>query len=282
MVKTLAISLLLIICIYVKPISVQAQSPKVINLNVVSDHLEGATSLSITPSGIIYITESSRHRLLAFSSDGVPSDSLGARGSGDYKFNTPLSVDATNGLKIYVADQNNGRVQLFDRRFQFLSSITADKIDGTNRFRPSQLQVSNSGDLFVYDSDRHMIYVFDPFGNFSRQIDLRNYRIGSGIHMKMMGSVLLILDRDAGVIHKFTTDGGYLNFIGGFNGALKIHAAESGIWALFADQVIQFSMQGEPLQVNTFRVSISPEDLYIHQHSLYILSNNRLLQARVK
>ena len=282
MVKTLAISLLLILCMYLQPISLQAQSPKIINLNVVSDHLDRATSLSITPSGTIYITESSRNRLLTISSDGIRSDSLGARGSGDYKFNSPVSVDATNGLKIYVADQNNGRVQLFDKRFQFLSSITADKIDGTSRFRPSQLQVSNSGDLFVYDSGRHVIYVFDPFGNFSRQIDLRNYRIGSGIHMKMMGSVLMILDTDAGVIHKFTADGGYMNFIGGFDGAIKIHAAESGIWALYADQVIQFSMQGEPLQVHTFTTSVSPEDLYLHQHSLYILSNNRLLQARVK
>ena len=282
MVKLFVIPLLLIFCIYMQPISAQAQTPEVINLDVVSDQLDGATSLSIIPSGVIYITESSRHRLLAFTSDGVRSDSLGARGSGDYTFNSPVSVDATNGLKIYVADQNNGRVQLYDKRFQFLSSITADKIDGTNRFRPSQIQVSNSGDLFVYDSGRHMIYVFDPFGNFSRQVDLRDYRIGSVIHMKMMASVLMILDANAGVIHKFTADGGYLNFIGGFNGAVKLHVAESAIWALYSDRVTQFSMQGEPLQVYTFTASVLPEDLYMHQQSLYILSNNRLLQARVK
>ena len=145
----------------------QAQTQTTEFISVASS-LDGASSLSVTPSGRIYLTESNRHRLLVISPDGVRSDSLGARGSGDYRFDEPVSVDATNGLKIYVADQNNGRIQLFDRRFQFLSTISADKIDGTNRFRPSQLQIGNSGDLFVYDTDRHKVFIFDPFGNFSR------------------------------------------------------------------------------------------------------------------
>lgn len=216
------------------------------------------------------------------SSDGVRSDSLGARGSGDYRFNEPVSVDATNGLKIYVADQNNERIQLFDRRFQFLSTISADKIDGTNRFNPSQLQVSNSGDLYVYDSDRHVVYIFDPFGNYSREIDLRNFRIGSRIHMKAVSSLLLILDQDAGVVHKFSADGGYMNFIGGFSEAMKIHGTQSDIWALYADRVVRFSTQGEAAQSYSFSEPVTPAGLFVHQTSLYVLSNNQLLKAQIE
>jgi hypothetical protein len=262
-------------------ISVHAQT-ETVDLTRVSSTLDGATSLSITPSGIIYITERNKHRLLVITADGIRIDSLGARGSGDYRFNEPVSVDATNGLKIYVADKNNGRVQLFDRRFQYLSSISSDKIDGTGRFQPSQLQVSNSGDLFVYDSDRHIIYVFDPFGNYSREIDLRSYRIGSDIHMKVAGSVLMILDSDKGVVHKFSAGGGYLNFIGGFDGALKIHGTQTGIWALYEDRLARFSMQGDPLVVLGFSNRIKPRDLYMHQKTLYVLSSDQLLKARVE
>lgn len=238
--------------------------------------------MSIAPSGHIYLTETNRHRLLVVSPDGVRSDSLGARGSGDYRFNEPVSVDATNGLKIYVADQNNGRIQLFDRRFQYLSTVSADKIDGTNRFLPSQLQVSNSGDLYVYDSDRHVVYIFDTFGNFSREIDLRSFQIGSELHMKVIGSLLLILDQEAGVIHKFSADGGYMNFIGGFSGVSKIHGTPSDIWSLYADKVVKFSFQGESLRSYSFPNPVNPSDLFVHQNSLYVLSNNQLLKAQIE
>jgi hypothetical protein len=256
-----------------------AQS-NILKLDLVTSPLDGASSLSVTPAGLIFLTEKNRHRLLVVTADGERTDSLGARGSGDYRFNMPVSVDATNGLKIYVADQNNGRVQLYDRRFQYLSSVTADKIDQETRFRPSQLQISNSGDLFVYDSDLHIIYIFDPLGNYSRKIDLRSFQVGSDIHMKISGSVLLIFDSDRGIIHKFNADGGYLNFIGGFSGAIKIHGTESGLWAVFNDRVTRFNTVGEPLQTYKFEQQLMPEDLYIHQSVVYILTKDQLLSCQ--
>jgi len=271
--------ILLLLTFQVQLSGVIAQS-NILKLDLVTSPLDGASSLSVTPAGLIFLTEKNRDRLLVVTADGERTDSLGARGSGDYRFNMPVSVDATNGLKIYVADQNNGRVQLYDRRFQYLSSVTADKIDQETRFRPSQLQISNSGDLFVYDSDLHIIYIFDPLGNYSRKIDLRSFQVGSDIHMKISGSVLLIFDSDRGIIHKFNADGGYLNFIGGFSGAIKIHGTESGLWAVFNDRVTRFSTVGEPLQTYKFEQQLMPEDLYIHQSVVYILTKDQLLSCQ--
>lgn len=251
-----------------------------LDLRAIAESLDGASSMSITPNGLIYITEKKSHRFLVVTTGGERTDSLGALGSGDYRFNQPVSVDATNGLKIYVADQNNGRIQLFDRRFQYLSSITVNNIEQATRFRPSQLQVSSSGDLFAYDSDRHIIHVFDPLGNYNREIDLRNFNIGSDIHMKFSSSVLLIFDLSMGVVHKFTADGGYLNFIGGFSGAIKIHGTQSSIWAVFKDRVVQFSTLGEPLKTYRLDQQLMPEDLYIHQNRAFILLNEQLLKAQ--
>lgn len=238
--------------------------------------------MSVTPSGLIYLTEKKRHRVLAVTTSGERTDSLGALGSGDYRFNQPVSVDATNGLKIYVADQNNARVQLYDRRFQYLSSITGEKIEQGGRFSPTQIQISSSGDLFAYDRDRHIIHVFDPFGNYDRAIDPRRYQIGSDIHMKMSGSELLILDREAGIIHKFTAEGGYLNFIGGFGGTIRIHGTEDSIWGVFADRVVRFGTLGEPLQSYTFGQELKPVDLYIFQSNVFVLLNDQLLSAQLE
>lgn len=250
-----------------------------LNLNPVSTSLDGASSISITPSGLIYITETNKHRMLVLSADGSRIDSLGAQGSGDYRFDSPVSVDATNGLKIFIADHNNGRIQLFDRRFQYLSSITSEKIEHISRFRPSQVVVNNTSELFVYDADRHQIHMFDSNGNYSRDINLRQYNLGSDLQMKISDSVLLLFDYEKGVIHRFSGDGGYLNFIGGFNGAKSIHSSESNIWAIYVDRLVQYSRRGEPIQTYELNHNYSPKDLFIYKNSVFVLSSDQIFKA---
>lgn len=244
--------------------------------------LEGATSLSITPAGLIYLTESDRHRLLVLSSDGVREDSLGARGGGDYRFNKPVSVDATNGLKIYVADENNSRVQLYDRRFQFLSSISADKIEGQRRFNPTQIQVSSAGDLYAYDPDRHVVYEFDPLGNYRRELNLASFEVGSDIQMKVAGSTMMILDRDQEILHRFTADGGYLNFIGGFDGVEAIYGTQDRIWAMGNNRLQEMDSRGNNISVYTFESEVSTRDIVIYENAVYVLSDSQLIKADLK
>lgn len=245
----------------------------------VSTPLDGAVSISTTPTGLLYIAETNRHRMLILTSEGGRVDSLGSQGGGDYRFDRPVSIDATNGLKIYVADRNNGRVQLFDKRLQYLSSITSDKIDNRNRFQPAQLVASKIGDLIVYDADQHQIYIFDPNGNYSREINLRRYRVGSNLQMKISDSVLLLYDPDQGVIHRFSVDGGYLNFIGGFNDALAIYGSDSNIWAVYADRLVEHTRRGEPVQTYRLNQSLPVKDLSIFENTVFLLTANQLFKA---
>lgn len=276
MIKTPVI--LLIFTLLLGAGEVKAQSQQ-LDFRPVSTALNDAGSISITPSGLIYIVETNRHRMLVLSSDGERIDSLGSQGRGDYRFNRPVSIDATNGLKIYVADRNNGRVQLFDRRLQYLSSITSDKIDNRNRFQPAQLVVSKIGDLIVYDSDQHLIHIFDPNGNYSRAIDLRRYQIGSNLQLKISDSILLFYDPDQGVIHRFSVDGGYLNFIGGFKDAMSIYGSDSNIWAVYADRIVRHTRRGEPVQTYKFNQSLPVKDLSIFENTVFLLTARQLLKA---
>lgn len=253
--------------------------PLQLDFRPVSTPLDGALSISTTPTGLLYIAETNRHRMLILTSEGERVDSLGSQGGGDYRFNRPVSIDATNGLKIYVADRNNGRVQLFDRRLQYLSSITSDKIDNRNRFQPAQLVASKIGDLIVYDADQHQIHIFDPNGNYSRKIDLRRHRVGSNLQMKMSDSVLLLYDSDQGVIHRFSVDGGYLNFIGGFNDALAIYGSDSNIWAVYADRLVEHTRRGERVQTYRLNQSLPVNDLSIFENTVFLLTANQLFKA---
>lgn len=278
MIKTPVI--LLIIALFLKAGEVKAQSLQ-LDFRPVSTALNDAGSISITPSGLIYIVETDRHRMLVLSSDGERVDSVGSQGRGDYRFDRPVSIDATNGLKIYVADRNNGRVQLFDRRLQYLSSITSDKIDNRNLFLPSQLVVSKIGDLIVYDADQHLVHIFDPNGNYSREIDLRRHQIGSNLQMEISDSVLLLYDIDQGVIHRFSVDGGYLNFIGGFNDAGSIFGSESSIWAVYPDHLIKYTRQGVPIQSYKIRQSLPAKDFSIFENTVFLLTAGQLFKADI-
>ncbi|CAN5279559.1 hypothetical protein BH23BAC3_BH23BAC3_06060 [soil metagenome] len=254
-----------------------------ITLSPLGSSLDGATSISIIPTGEIYITERNRHRFLVLNSAGFRIDSVGRQGRSDYRFDSPVSINATNGLKIYVADQNNNRVQMFDRRNQYLSSFTSEKLDRQNRFKPTLLTVSSSNELFVYDPDRFLIYKFDSNGNYSRELNLRQYRVRTLSHLKMSGSVLLLFDNREGLLHRFQSDGGYLNFIAGFNEAKAIFGTPNHIWALFEDRLEKFSHRGtslaaypigEPLQNIT--------DLSVSDNRLYVLTSNQLYTAIIE
>lgn len=258
-------------------------SDRSVNITPFGGQLDGAASLSITPTGNIYITESNRHRFLVYNSAGIRVDSVGSQGSGDYRFDRPVSVNATNGLRIFVSDRNNNRVQLFDRRHQFLTSISARNIDRQSRFKPGSLTVSSSNELFVFDPDRFVVYKFDPNGNYSREFNLRQFSVRNLSQLKISGSVLLLLDSQNGVIHRFGTDGGYLNFISGFEGVKAIYGMDNEIWALFENKIDKFSHRGSLIESYQLRDPLTGiTDLHIAGNRIFILTSNQLYRAAIE
>ena len=245
--------------------------------------LDGATSISIIPTGDIYITERNRHRFLVLNYAGIRVDSVGSQGSGDYRFDGPVSINATNGLKIYVADQNNNRVQMFDRRHQYLTSVTSEKLGRQNRFRPASLTVSPSNELFVYDPESFLIHKFDSNGNHQAELNLRQYRVRNLSHIKMAGQILLLFDDRNGVLHRFQTDGGYINFIAGFDNAKAIFGTANHIWALFEDSLEKFSHRGASLAVYPFGEPLQDiTDLSVTDNRLYVLTSHQLFTAIIE
>lgn len=254
-----------------------------ITLSPLGAGLDGATSISIIPTGDIYITERNRHRFLVMNYAGIRIDSVGSQGSGDYRFDGPVSIDATNGLKIYVADQNNNRVQMFDRRHQYLTSVTSEKLERQNRFRPASLAVSPSNELFVYDPERFLIHKFDSNGNYRTEFNLRQYRVRNLSQIKIAGQILLLFDDRNGVLHRFQTDGGYINFIAGFDGAKAIFGTANHIWALFEDRLEKFSHRGAAMEAFPFTERIADiTDLAVSVNRVFVLTSNQLYTATVE
>lgn len=145
--------------------SLQAQENEQEEKDIIFSGLESATSIYATQDHL-FVVESGKHRLLKLDHNGNLIETLGGLGTGDYQFDTPIGVDATNGLKIYVTDYGNERIQVYDRRFQYLGSITGESGFQNRRISPTQLVVNDFGELFVYDESSKSILKFDQYGSF--------------------------------------------------------------------------------------------------------------------
>ena len=140
---------------------------------VIYSGLDNATSIYAT-SSFIFVVESGKNRILKLDHEGKLIETLGGLGTGDYQFDTPIDIDATNGLKIYVSDYRNNRIQIFDRRFQYLSTIKGENPFGTGRrIKPTQLVVNEFGELFFYDEASKSIHKHDENGNHVGSFEVR-------------------------------------------------------------------------------------------------------------
>lgn len=244
--------------------SITAQS-----LQKIYSGLDKATSVYATQNAI-YVVEEGKNRLLKLGLDGTLLETIGGRGSGDYEFSKPIDVDATNGLKIFVTDYNNRRVQVFDRRGQFLSSIERQRKFGqSHRFNPTQIAVNDMGEVFVTDPESRHILQFDMDYNL-----LNEFRFPSEIRsvddLVVTTEEILLFDRETETLHRLGMNGNYIGFYPA-EGTLSVAVTEFGIWMIGRDRVNFESKDGN---VRTFDLDevIQPNDVSVHRNTLFILS----------
>ena len=104
-----------------------------------ADRVRMPTSITIGPGDEIYVTDSKSHTVWVFDANYQFVRSIGARGIGEGGLDFPvdcavIGIDSGDGLvyEVFVADQGNDRVQVFDLAGNWLRSITYAGTDGTN------------------------------------------------------------------------------------------------------------------------------------------------------
>lgn len=249
------------------------------SLESIYQGLENATSISVGANSI-YVVEQGKDRVLKLDLSGNVLDTFGGRGSGEYQLSKPVDVDATNGLKIFVTDQNNRRIQVFDRRGQFLSSISERaSFENSHRYEPDQLSVTDSGEIYFWDAGSRLIRRFDVDYNFEDE-----FRISSEVRavddMQVTESEILILDKKSQTIHRLLPNGGYSGFYPA-EGVYTFHVNESGFWIAYADRV-EFEGQNKEDSVFTFGRSLEPTGIYVQPDFVFILTENELYKLEIE
>lgn len=242
---------------------------------------EHLSAIYAVGNGQLYLVETGRHRILKLTSDGERLDSLGNQGFGDYQLDTPKDIDATNGLKIYVSDRNNSRIQVYDRRFQYLTTI---KADGRNvpegTYRPGRLAVNRLGELFFYDGDSDSIVKYGINGEYEYAISIHSdERLGKPADLATSDDKLLLADPSQGVIHILSSNGSYIRFIGGLEGVHAVSVYGDSIWALTNRYLIHMDRRGRWIEKRILprHPDIKPIDLSVYDGRVYLATRESLL-----
>ena len=147
--------------------------------------LKMPTAITIDNVGNIYVTDSRNHRIQVFDSTYNPVRTIGKPGVGEDTLQFPVDAEIINvsgggtadQFEIFVADQGNYRVQVFDADGNWLRSITFAGTDGQNCnwftgvceipgmppfTRLQALSQDTQGRLHVLDNFAASVLIFNP------------------------------------------------------------------------------------------------------------------------
>lgn len=261
--------------------ALKAGEPEELTFSILVSGLNDATSLYASSAGNLFLAETGRNRILKLSSEGERLDSLGRLGSGDYQFDRPLDVDATNELKIYIADYNNRRIQVYDRRFQYLSTVELPRrIYRDRTYSPVMLRVNHRGQLFFYDEDSRYIHKLNSSGQYEQRFDIDGEYIPSDITSR--GDELYFPDQHHNIIHFVSSNGTYLGFFATPSRTRKLTVHNDELWTLADDEIIIYSRRGQIIARYHLADVPDARDIAIFRNQMFLLSGDAVYAADIQ
>jgi hypothetical protein len=120
--------------------------------------------------GNIYVLNPDRNTLKLLSKDRVLVREIGGAGWKNDQFDRPTGIWARNGIDVFVADYGNHRIQRFDRKLNYISTLfTRENPNPDERFGyPSDVALSRLGDLFICDTENSRIVKVNRFSQVER------------------------------------------------------------------------------------------------------------------
>ncbi|MBI5842458.1 MAG: S-layer homology domain-containing protein [Chloroflexi bacterium] len=132
-------------------------------------HFNWPWGVTVDGSGNIYVADSDNHRIqkcvLITSAPGYSCSTFagvsGVSGWDLAHFAHPLSVELDSAGRVYVADEWNSRIQVFDSNGAYLTTIAGNwGTTSGDTISPSGVVVDNSGNVYVTDRENHRIQKF--------------------------------------------------------------------------------------------------------------------------
>jgi DNA-binding beta-propeller fold protein YncE len=275
-------------------------TPLVISSVAVIPVLPSGSGSKTQPSGVgsdafgrIYVADAAFHRLLRYEPSGAWLGEAGALGSGEGQLRRPGAVAALGTLSMALLDRENRRVESYDlygRRQGTLIELESDALSNElGRIDPIDLAADRGGSIYVADTDRDRVLVFDFSGRFARELGGFGARPGSfrglaGIAVGSRGEVV-VTERVNGRLQRLDPTGRVLAAwpleVRPSRSALPVAADDSGHIAV-ADEstgrLVVFSTTGGVLA--RFTGLDGPRALAFHRDGTLLVAEAGAAQVR--
>jgi|Deesub1362A_J573_1020465.scaffolds.fasta_scaffold00013_140 DNA-binding beta-propeller fold protein YncE/transglutaminase-like putative cysteine protease len=113
--------------------------------------------------GFLWAVDLRKDRILKIDKDGNVVLHVGSSGSSEGRFSKPSGIAVSKNGMVYVADKNNGRVQVFNTSGVFVGTI-GDEEDNEILKSPSSVALDKKGNVFVVDDEKCSVLKFSPDG----------------------------------------------------------------------------------------------------------------------
>ena len=189
---------------------------------IVIKGLDPGTNLSRighSSSGVIYALDTDGNKLLKISSNGELLNWIGGFGWSDEQFDLPSDIWVT-GLDVFIADQNNHRIQRYDIELNFISSLegVSEETGKVDFEYPGAVAQSSRGNVYVADPVNGQVLKYSAEGDFLLQFGGLGYGEGRLVEPVSIGltgdETVIVADRERNLILLFDEFGNYVDSAG--------------------------------------------------------------------
>ncbi len=115
---------------------------------------QNAVSISTARDEFIFVSDMRTNQVFKYSSKGELLASVGGTGFGQNELNKPMGIDASNGLNVFVCDNQNNRIQKYDINLNYISAFdfngyNVTAINSEKIFFPYSLAFLSTSEIFV-------------------------------------------------------------------------------------------------------------------------------------
>ena len=195
-----------------------------------SGELQFQSPHGIVISGeVVYVAEWGGNRIHKLTTGGEYLGTFGQKGSDVGQFNRPWGINISPEGKVYVADIDNSRIQVFHSDWT-LSHIIDAKVSGDGSFgRPYDVAFDISGDVHV-TACSNSVTVFTPSGQFVRKYDQTHLKNPIGIAIDSAG-YSLVMNYFSSSLSIYDPSGRFIHSIGGFSHPYGVSVSPDGsVW----------------------------------------------------
>ena len=179
---------------------------------------------------VVYVAECGGNRIHKLTTGGEFLGTFGQMGFGVGQFIGPWGINISPEGKVYVADTENSRIQVFHSDWT-LSHIIDGKVSGDRKFsRPMGIAFDISGDVHVIGCSSNSVTVFTPSGQFVRKYDQTHLWNPVGIAIDS-ADYSLVVNLTSGYLSIYDRSGSFIHSIEGFKYPRGVSVSPDGsVW----------------------------------------------------